>query len=92
MPQKKKSSRAREVHLLVGTRKAGFLFRSDLRRKVWKVEGPFFPGWEVDHLVRDPRSRGLYAATKNYIWGHDLQVSFDNGKSWRKSSAGGPKN
>ena len=88
MPARKKSSRAREVQLLVGTRKGGFLFRSDLRRKSWRVEGPFFPGWEVNHLVRDPRSGKLWAAINTSWWGNDLQVSTNNGKSWQKSSAG----
>ena len=59
---KKKSAREREVHLLVGTRKGGFLFRSDQRRRCWQITGPFFPGWEVNHLIRDRRSQKLYAA------------------------------
>ena len=88
MPGKKKSSRAREVHLLVGTRKGGFLFRSGLRRKSWKVEGPLFAGWEVNHLVRDLRTGRLWAALHTSWWGNDLQVSSNNGQSWRKSSAG----
>ena len=52
---KKKQGREREVHLLVGTRKGGFLFRSDRRRRRWQITGPFFPGWEVNHLIRDLR-------------------------------------
>jgi hypothetical protein len=80
--------RAREVHLLVGTRKGAFLFRSDLGRRKWKVEGPFFAGGEVNHLYRDPRSRRLWAAVYSGWWGPDLQVSDDRGKTWQKSSAG----
>ena len=49
----KKSARESEVHLTVGTRKGGFLFRSDQRRWRWRITGPFFPGWEVNHLIRD---------------------------------------
>jgi len=89
MATKKKSSpRRREVHLYVGTRKGGFLLRSDLRRKNWRVEGPFFSGWEVNHLVRDPRTGKLWAAINTSWWGNDLQVSDNNGKRWRKSCAG----
>lgn len=88
MAAKKKSTRPREVQLYVGTRKGGFVFRSDQRRKSWRVQGPFFPGWEVNHLVRDPRSGWLWAAINTTWWGNDLQVSRDNGKSWRKASEG----
>ncbi len=88
MPVKKKSSRARQVHLYVGTRKGGFLLRSDLRRKNWRVDGPLFPGWEVNHLVRDPRTGRLWAALNVSWWGSDLQVSDDHGKKWQKASAG----
>ena len=62
---KKKSAREREVHLLVGTRKGGFLFRSDQRRRRRQIAGPFFAGWEVNHLIRDQRSHKLYAAIGN---------------------------
>ncbi|MFQ5663293.1 MAG: exo-alpha-sialidase [Terriglobia bacterium] len=84
----KRTSRERAVHLYVGTRKGGFLFRSDGRRKTWKVEGPFFAGWEVNHLRRDPRTGHLWAAINTSWWGNDLQVSTNNGRSWRKASAG----
>lgn len=88
MPKKAKPSRRKEVQLLVGTRKGGFLFRSDPRRKTWKVEGPFFAGWEVNHLMRDPRTGRLWAAINTSWWGNDLQVSGNNGKTWQKASAG----
>jgi len=88
MPGRKPTSRSREVQLQVGTRKGGFVFRSDLRRKNWKVEGPFFTSWEVHHLVRDPRSGHLFAATNSAWWGNDLQVSTNGGKKWHKSSTG----
>ena len=73
---------------MVGTQKGGFLFRSDLRRKNWKIEGPFFAGWEVNHLVRDPRTGHLWAAINTSWWGNDLQVSTNGGKSWKKSCQG----
>lgn len=33
------NNRDKQVQLLVGTRAGGFIFRSDLRRKSWKIEG-----------------------------------------------------
>ena len=88
MVRRSKARREKEVHLLVGTRKGAFLFRADRRRKSWKVEGPFFAGWEVNHLMRDPRTGHFWAAINTSWWGNDLQVSANNGKSWRKASAG----
>ena len=52
----------KEVRVLVGTRKGGFLFLSDLRRKNWKMEGPFFPGGEVTHLMASVNGLGACAA------------------------------
>ena len=78
----------REVHLYVGTRKGGFLFRSDPKRKNWKVEGPFFDGSEVNHLTRDPRTGNLWAAVQSWWFGTDVQVSKNGGKKWDKASAG----
>ncbi|HUS19858.1 MAG TPA: hypothetical protein VMZ25_09425, partial [Terriglobales bacterium] len=81
-------AKAKEVHLYVGTKKGGFLFRSDLKRKNWKVEGPFFAGTEVTNLSRDPRSGDMWAATVNAWFGPDLQVSRNRGKTWTKSNQG----
>ena len=76
------------VRLLVGTRKGAFVFKSDLRRRRWQIEGPFFKGWEVHHLNFDPRSDRLFAAISAPWWGNDLQVSRDWGRTWRKTSRG----
>ncbi len=75
MVRRSKARREMEVQLLVGTRKGGFLFRADRRRKSWKAEVPFFAGWEVNHLMRDPRTSHLWAAINTSWWGNDLQVS-----------------
>ena len=77
-----------EVHLYIGTRKGGFIFTSDPKRKNWKFAGPFHKGWEVNHLDRDPRDGRLWAAINTSWWGNDLQVSPDGGQTWEKSSAG----
>ena len=38
------------VRVLVGTRKGAFVLTADGKRDDWKVEGPFFAGWEIYHL------------------------------------------
>jgi photosystem II stability/assembly factor-like uncharacterized protein len=80
--------KAPQVHLYVGTRKGGFLLTSDAKRKSWRVTGPFFAGWEVHHLTRDPRSGKIWAALNTSWWGSDVQVSANGGKTWRKAAAG----
>ena len=44
------------VLLPVGTHKGGFLLSSVPARQEWKVEGPFFKGNDVNHLVLDQRT------------------------------------
>jgi len=61
-----KKAKVRKVEVFVGTRKGGFLLRSDLKRKNWKVEGPFFAGTEVNCLCRDHRAGKLWAAWLSY--------------------------
>ena len=39
-----------QVHIYAGTRKGGFTFTSDLKRKDWKISEPCHKGWEVNHL------------------------------------------
>ncbi|HXP47611.1 MAG TPA: hypothetical protein VN810_10070 [Terriglobales bacterium] len=88
MPAKKHTAKPREVHVYVGTRKGGFRFRSDLKRKRWQIDGPFFSSWEVTQLSRDPHTGHLWSALHSAWWGRDLQVSRNGGKKWEKSAAG----
>jgi photosystem II stability/assembly factor-like uncharacterized protein len=84
----KKPARARTIHLFVGTRKGAFIFRSDLRRKSWRIQGPFLTGAEINHFIRDQRTGALWATHNNPWWGNQLQVSLNGGKTWRRSDAG----
>jgi len=74
---------------MVGTRKGGFMFRSDARRKAWSIDGPHFRGLNVHHFLLDPRDREtLYAATYNDWWGSDIQRSRDWGRAWLRTKSG----
>ena len=42
------------VRVLVGTHKGAFVLTSDGARKHWKVQGPYFGGWEVYHVTASP--------------------------------------
>jgi hypothetical protein len=88
MSKSKRSKRPKEVRLYVGTRKGAFAFRSDLRRRTWKIDGPFFDGAEVNHLIRDPRDGRLWSAMTSFWFGSVVQVSANNGKTWKQSNDG----
>jgi hypothetical protein len=55
------------VSVWAGTRKGAFVFRSS-NRKTWRMEGPFFRGWEVNHVAQDPREPERHYAAINSAW------------------------
>jgi BNR/Asp-box repeat len=76
------------VSVWAGTRKGAFVFRSS-NRKTWRIEGPFFRGWEVNHVAQDPREPARYYAAINSAWfGAHIHASTDGGKTWTLSEAG----
>jgi hypothetical protein len=76
------------VAVWVGTRKGAFVFRSR-NRKTWTTEGPFFKGWDVHHVARDPREPNrLYAAVNSAWFGPHIHASTDGGRKWAVSEAG----
>ena len=36
-----------KIRVLVGTKKGAFILASNGQRKRWKVNGPFFGGWQI---------------------------------------------
>jgi hypothetical protein len=80
----KKSSHGRLTpSLLIGTRKGAFILNGDDSRKGWKLNGPFFLGHIVHHLVQDPRDKQsiLMAARTGHL-GPTVFRSADSGRSW----------
>lgn len=75
----------RRVLVLVGTRKGGFIFSSDAKRKEWKVSGPHFKGWNVMHMMFDARDRRLHAAVAHDVYGPNTHFSDDLGKNWMQA-------
>ena len=71
--------------LVVGTRKGLFLIRGDDERRSFEVEGPFLPGWQVNHALVDPRDGALYACANSWVYGGTVQRSTDMGKTWERS-------
>ncbi len=71
------------VRVLVGTRKGAFILTADGARKSWKVDGPFFGGWEMYHLKGSPADpQRLYASQSTGWHGQVIQRSSDGGRTW----------
>lgn len=83
----KAAARARRVAVLVATRKGAWIFRGDVKRKTWRVDGPHFLGHIINHLVLDPRDgRTLLATAKTGHLGPTIFRSTDFGRSWKEAA------
>src|SRR4051812_28888031 len=72
--------------LLVGTRKGAWIYKSDVARKSWSVDGPHFLGHIVHHVVLDPRDgKTILAAAKTGHLGPTIFRSADRGKTWKEA-------
>jgi len=76
-----------KVKVLVGTRKGGFIFTSDRDRKKWSVGEVLFKGWNMMHMMMDPRDRRLHAAVSHFVYGPTTQYSDDFGQTWTQAPA-----
>lgn len=84
-----------KVRLLVGTRKAGFIYTSDEKRQKWQQSEPILPGWSIYHMAADLRADTprFYAAANHWAWGPSVARSTDGGNEWdvRSPKLGFPK-
>ncbi len=78
------------VMILVGTKKAGFIYTSDEKRQKWEVSEPILPGWSFYNMSADTRDSTprLYAAANHWAWGRSVAKSTDLGKTWDYRSEG----
>src|SRR5215470_14221618 len=74
-----------KVKVLVGTRKGGFIFTSDKDRKKWSVSDVMFKGWNMMHMVMDPRDGRFYASLSHFVFGPTIHYSDDMGATWKQS-------
>jgi photosystem II stability/assembly factor-like uncharacterized protein len=71
------------VRVLVGTKKGAFVCTADGQRKDWKIEGPYFGGWEIYHMKGSPVDPNrIYASQSSGWFGQVIQRSDDGGKTW----------
>jgi hypothetical protein len=79
---------AKNVLVLIGTKKGAFIARSDGARRMWTLEGPFCETWPMNHVIADPATGTIYGAGGNEWFGPAVWRSTDMGKSWSHSSDG----
>ncbi len=79
-----------QVRLLIGTKKAAFIYTADERRETWQLSNPIYTGWSVYHMAADLRGGDvrLYAAANHWAWGPSVAKSNDHGKTWDYRSTG----
>jgi photosystem II stability/assembly factor-like uncharacterized protein len=67
------------VRLLVGTKKAGFVYTSDENREHWELSEPILPGWSIFNAVADLRGDQphYYLAANHWAWGPSVAKSTD---------------
>ena len=76
---------AKQVVLLVGTKKGLYTLRSDADRKKWTQDGPYSAPAPIHHATYDPRDGSMYAAINSTWGGSRIDYSRDMGKTWEKS-------
>ena len=73
--------------ILVATRKGAWLVHGDAARSRWRLDGPYFLGHIINHVVLDPRDgRTLLAAASTGHLGPTVFRSTDLGASWQEAS------
>lgn len=77
------------MRLLVGTLKGGFILDGGSSRRTWKLQGPFFDGYETYDMVADTSDGkpALYAAVNTWSWGPVIYKSTDLGKRWKRTKS-----
>lgn len=70
------------VLVLLGTRKGTFVLASEADRQAWTLSGPHLVGGEAFHVTHDPRDGTLLAAVNHPVWGSQVHVSEDRGRTW----------
>ncbi|MCL5611018.1 MAG: hypothetical protein M1485_00435, partial [Chloroflexi bacterium] len=75
----------KKVMVFVGTKKGGFIFSSDARRKKWQTSDIQFKSWNMMHMQMDPRDQRLHVATSHFVYGPTIHYSDDFGKTWTQA-------
>lgn len=75
-----------KVMVMVGTRKGGLIFTSDLERKQWTKSELLFKGWSMMHMQMDPRDGRLHAGLEHFVYGPTTHYSDNLGRTWTQAA------
>ncbi len=83
----RRTTHAKRLVLLVGTRKGAFIYHGDATRSRWRLDGPHRLGEIVNHVVLDPRDgvTMLMAARAGHL-GPTIFRSVDMGRTWKEAA------
>lgn len=71
------------VQLVVGTTNGLFLYRSDITRQRWQMDGPFLAGWSIDSVLGDSRhGQRIFAGISHPTYASTIRLSEDGGVTW----------
>jgi hypothetical protein len=85
LPEKTEASMSKNVMVMVGTTKGGFIFQSSEARKKWESSDILFKSWRMMYMQRDPRDGRLHAAVNHFVYGPTTHYSDDLGKTWTQA-------
>src|SRR6185437_15117682 len=71
------------IAILVGTTKGAFLISDGSDRQGWTVNGPFYDGWPINHIIGDPATGVLWAGGGGDWHGAGVWRSEDAGATWQ---------
>ena len=76
------------LHILLGTKKGGFVLVGDPGREGFEVRGPFCETMALQHLAWDPAQGAMLGAAGSSWYGPTVWRSTDLGATWSQSSQG----
>ena len=79
---------AKQIVVLVGTKKGAFVLSSSADRRSWDLRGPFCDTWPMNHVKADEATGTIYAGGGNEGFGPAVWKSTDIGRTWTHSSEG----
>ncbi len=79
---------AKQLLVLLGTKKGAFILEGDSARRDWALRGPYCETWPMNHVIGDAATGAIYGGGGNEWFGPAVWKSEDRGQSWTHSSEG----
>ena len=79
---------AKQLLVLLGTKKGAFILEGDSARRDWALRGPYCETWPMNHVIGDAATGAIYGGGGNEWFGPAVWRSEDRGQRWTHSSEG----